>query len=184
VKVFLSPHPDDEILFGAFTILRELPLVLIVFDSHLQPTRGYKGCDADTRRLESVTALEELCGLDAPEIRFLGFSDANHPPSIAQFQEALEGINVGDVSMVYAPAIEEGGHPQHNWLGAAAEALFSDRVTHYMTYTHRGKSTGTPVPFESQYVVAKLRALACFESQIALKDNVEHFLREQREYYQ
>jgi hypothetical protein len=40
VKVFLSPHHDDETLFGAFTLLRERPLVVIVTDSYVQFNRG------------------------------------------------------------------------------------------------------------------------------------------------
>src|SRR5690606_38099756 len=28
-RIFISPHPDDETLFGAYTLMREKPLVVI-----------------------------------------------------------------------------------------------------------------------------------------------------------
>ena len=60
MKVFISPHNDGECLFGSFTIQREKPLVVIVFDSVVQVMRGHPECDAVTRREESLRALEEL----------------------------------------------------------------------------------------------------------------------------
>ena len=45
------------------------------------------------------------------------------------------------------------------------------------------KSTGKPVVFDPEWPVLKLRALACYESQIALQECAQHFLSEQYEYY-
>lgn len=180
LKLFLSPHCDDEILFGAFTILRERPIVAIVFDSFIQPMRGYQRCEWKTRRAESLAAASVL-GLPEENVRFVGCSDAERMPTIEQLRSGIEDFS--DITEVYAPAIEEGGHLHHNFVGKMADELFPN-VTHYMTYTNRGKSTGTLVPFEPRQAGLKLRALSCFESQIALKDNVDHFLRDQREYYQ
>jgi len=177
-SLFLSPHCDDESLFGAFTILRERPVVAIVFDSYVQPARGYPRCSAEIRRKETWNALRILMnGCTRPY--FMGFRDDDPDPFA--IRSAFEHFDMPDV--VYAPAVEENGHPQHNMVGQLARDVFP-HVVHYMTYTRAGKSTGRPVPFEPEWPALKLKALACYESQIALKDNVEHFLREQHEYYQ
>ena len=59
-SIFLAPHNDDEALFGSFTIIREKPLVVIITDSWIQPNRGEKGCDAETRWNETKKAMEIL----------------------------------------------------------------------------------------------------------------------------
>jgi LmbE family N-acetylglucosaminyl deacetylase len=174
-KILLSPHCDDETLFASLTILRESPLVIIVFDSHIQPRRGHSGCDAMTRRQETLAAMSIL----GAEVQFLGFHD-DETVDVAALTNALRQF--GQPEMVYAPAVEEGGHVQHNLVGVMAREVFAN-VTHYMTYTNRGKSAGEPVPYEPHWPALKLKALSCYGSQIALKDNVEHFLRNQHEYY-
>ena len=181
MKLFLSPHNDDETLFGAFTILREKPLVVIVFDSHLQFDRG-TGVTAIQRRTESMNAMIAL-GMMPP--KFLGFSDAE------AIEPAIEAAfaRLGRFEMVYAPADEEQGHAQHNLVARLADRVF-DPVTHYLTYTRtRGKSASDhPVPIEKgEWIAAKLRALACYGSQHAIDSRLgcwPHFLRDQTEYYQ
>lgn len=183
MKLFLSPHNDDETLFGAFTLLRERPHVAVVFDSCIQVQRGYGDqCNATNRRFETVMALRALLGSGGGSVSFLGFAD--NIITGTEFREALEfSLRKFDrPEMVYAPAIEEGGHPQHNLVGEIAARVFP-RVTHYLTYTNRGKSVGVPVPFELHWVARKLQALSFYGSQICLPDNVEHFLREHHEYY-
>ena len=41
-NLFISPHNDDETLFGAFTLCREAAdiQVVVVFDGHVQASRG------------------------------------------------------------------------------------------------------------------------------------------------
>jgi hypothetical protein len=67
-----------------------------------------------------------------------------------------------------------GGHEQHNLVAEVARTIFGDRVQPYLTYV-RGqmRTRGTEVPFEPQWVSRKLRALACYESQIALTGNTQ-----------
>jgi LmbE family N-acetylglucosaminyl deacetylase len=174
MKLFLSPHNDDAALFGSFTILRERPLVVTVLDSHKQCTNG--GPTMVQRRREDEAAMIVLGG--AP-IMFWGASDAsaNWPDIEAQFRSFF-----GQPEMVYAPAYEAEGHADHNALGTLAGRVFKN-VTYYMTYTRNGKSTGVPVNYEPGWAVKKLQALACYESQIRQRNQVEHFLREQGEYY-
>lgn len=62
MKLLISPHNDDETLFAAFTIMRERPVVLVVFDSEVQVLRGFADCDAVTRRNETMHAMAELTG--------------------------------------------------------------------------------------------------------------------------
>ena len=59
MKLFLSPHPDDETLFGAFTLMREKPLVVIITDSYIQQNRG-ENITPQQRFQESVNAMKIL----------------------------------------------------------------------------------------------------------------------------
>lgn len=176
MKLLLSPHPDDECLFASFTICRERPLVVICFDSYVQVERGAHNCTAQRRRAETLAAMSFL---GQPEVRFLGFRDSGF--DAAELITALK--NFGQPEEVYAPALEDGGHIQHNLIGELADKLFRN-VRHFMTYTNRGKSSGVPVPFEPQWLINKFRALACYQTQICHPANTEHFLRSQHEYYQ
>jgi hypothetical protein len=76
---------------------------------------------------------------------------------------------------VYAPAVEEGGHDQHNLIGTLAADVFRERVQPYLTYRRGFMRTRSDneVPYTAEMVALKLRALACYRSQIALRDNTE-----------
>lgn len=85
--------------------------------------------------------------------------------------------------LVFAPAQQEGGHADHNLVGWAAERMFGDRYRPYLTY-RRGfdRSYGERVEFEPHWPALKLRALACYESQIQEPSTRDWFLGEQWEY--
>lgn len=183
MKVFVSPHNDDETLFGSFTLLREKPLVVIVYDGHVQAARGL-GVRWDERRSETRAACEIL---GCSSIRHLGISDADPTVDVWEVRRAINGIldNHRGVSEIYAPAIEERGHVQHNLVGAAVEG---PNVIRYLTYTDQGKSTnGREVSILSpDWIEKKLLALACYKSQFSLDKRMgcyPHFLRSQYEYY-
>lgn len=174
MKLFLSPHNDDAILFGAFTILRERPLVLTIFDSHKQAANG--GPTLMQRRREDEDAMAIL---GAP-VMFAGISDVS--PDAKTIEDALLPF-FNQPEMVYAPAVEKDGHPHHNLVGEVAKRIFRN-VTAYFTYTTHGKSTGQPVAcLEADWPLKKLQALACYESQIRMANQRDHWLREQYEYY-
>lgn len=178
MKYLLSPHNDDAVLFATFTILRERPQVITVFDSFIQPARGYKNCYAEQRRGEDYRAVHNELGAD---ISFWHFRDDS--PDWDGIRSQLLPLNDG-ISLVYAPAVEVDGHEHHNKLGEMAKFVFGNLYRPYMTYTKAGKSIGVPVPYEPEWVLLKLKALACYESQIRLPSCMPHFIRSQEEYYQ
>lgn len=194
MKLFISPHNDDETLFGAFTILREKPMVVIVFDSYVQPSRGLPYCSWQDRRRESVKALAELgiaagewwnhkdaladmkrpSSMDVKEnyaIQFLGIHDSDSDaiafPKICQ---GLYNMPQHEFEEIYFPALEPNGHAQHNLVAHAVEGIFTDsaKLIPYLTYTRtRGKSRNSePVSCTPAMLAAKHRALACYESQM------------------
>lgn len=173
MKVFIAPHNDDEALFGSFTILREHPLVVIVYDSYVQFRRGDR-ITALQRRRESEHAMKIL----GAEVAFCGLSDEcedEHACSkvLAPYTAARE---------VWVPAFERHGHRQHNLIASIADGLFPDSHR-YMTYTTVGKSRGVPVPIEPGWPAAKLAALACYKTQLDLARTRHFFLMDQYEYY-
>lgn len=179
MDIFLAPHNDDETLFGAFTIMRHKPQVVIVFDGYLQAMRGAP-ITAEQRREETRAALMEM---GAPPPLFLGHSDACLDVEQMTLKLQIEAIiaNYGS-GVIFAPAAEFEGHHQHNIVANMASEV-SGNIVHYMTYTRTGKSTGQRVPATSDMICRKLRALACYRSQIELANTREHFLRDLNEYH-
>lgn len=183
MAIFVAPHNDDETLFGAFTILREKPLVVIVYDGHLQADRGLP-VTWHERRAETSSALNILGGATAC---FLGIPDNDPGVTPAMIRaKLLETLGKIDET-VFAPAWEFDGHEQHNLVAEAIED--ASNVRRYLTYTrHAGKSTGgRPVPIGLRgWIPRKLAALACYQSQFDLDPRMgcyPHFLRSQEEYY-
>lgn len=176
MDLLFSPHSDDEVLWTAYTIQQHHPLVVIVFDGVVQGQRG-EPVTAMERRNESIAALAEL--LSTPPL-FLGYSDADKdwPSMEANFRNLIERHKPKNV---WAPAVEDGGHAQHNHVGRLVRQLFPT-AHRYLTYTKAGKSEGRPVKPEPHMIQRKLRALSCYESQIGVANCREHFLRDLKEY--
>lgn len=127
-KLFLSPHSDDEALFGAFTIMREKPLVVVATDSYIQELRG-DDITFEQRRSETKRAMEKL----GVESHFLGIADNAFTGEalVSALENAPE--NIRNAEVVYAPMIE-GGNKIHDIVGEVADEMF-DSVFHYSTYT-------------------------------------------------
>lgn len=179
MKLFVSPHNDDAVLFGAFTLQRERPLVLTVFDSHVQVARGNAHCDAATRRNEDIAAIRGVLGC---AIQFGGVPDDNPDPG--KVRAALEKWALA--AEVWLPAVEVDGHAQHNLVGEIGLEVFSRAIVHrYLTYTTAGKSShGRVVPFTGAMLRNKLQAMICYQTQIET-DSLgcwPHFARNQYEY--
>jgi LmbE family N-acetylglucosaminyl deacetylase len=173
MNIFISPHNDDEVLFGSFTLLRERPLVVMVYDSYVQYRRG-DPITAHQRRKESIRAMEIL-GI---EIAFCGLPDESD--DLEQCAQVLEPYR--GAAKVWAPAFEKDGNRHHNLIARVADSLFP-QSQRYLTYTLAGKSRGVPVEFKAEWITKKLRALACYESQIELSATNKFFLDDLYEYY-
>lgn len=159
--LFLSPHNDDETLFGAFTILRHNPHVIVCLKSVLQEARG-TGITAVQRETETARA---LWWLGDPTWEQWQFSDMD--PDWEALKTRLSRGSVG-YRRVFAPAYEQDGHEQHNKISQIARHIFGEeKVETYLTYRRgHGRSVGTEVPYEASWPMKKLRALACYETQI------------------
>lgn len=194
MKLFLSPHNDDETLFGAFTIQQHQPYVVVVFDSFLQPSRGAQGCGAVARRLETVNALDAL-GQQDHSRAFLGLRDDRDAAEdkiraeLELFRTLRESSRHPErIEHVWIPAWEENGHEHHNLVGRVASDVFHDiSRTSYLTYTTQGKSRSASEvrPRSGEEIARKLRALACYTSQLQLDDRLgcwPHFVNDLREY--
>lgn len=176
--VFFSPHnlSDDESLFAAFTLLRHRPHVAVCFRSHLQQIRR-TGITAAVRERETACAMEIL-GCTWEQWPILD-SDPHAIGLAERMHAAAERFD-----RCFAPAVIDDGHPQHNIVGRNALAAFGrDRTSVYHTY-HKwdGRQRGALVEFEPGWPVLKLRALACYVSQIAEPSTRDWFLRDQWEY--
>lgn len=192
-SVLLSPHHDDEILFASFTIARAAPDVVVVLESHVQHQRA---CGQGTReakvaalrndpemftderrRAETIAALMVYGNL---AVDFWPYRDDK--PDWAKIAQRIADMR-DEYDHVYAPAPFDGGHDHHNTIGTFVKAFIpQEQRTLYTTYQNGGyRCTGHPVEYEHHWVGLKLRALACYTSQIALWPH--HFLSEQLEYY-
>jgi LmbE family N-acetylglucosaminyl deacetylase len=174
--VLLEPHPDDAVLFSCWNLLRYRPHVVTVLRSDRMASRAYPGGPVahSTRALESVAAMNRL-GVQHEQWEFSDETPAD--------DEITDRIVALECDLLIAPAVEEGGHPDHNMVGSLAQIHGAPAIS-YLTYTRGGgRSThGTEVEFEPSWPVLKLRALACYESQIAHPATAAHFLGGLREY--
>jgi glycosyltransferase involved in cell wall biosynthesis/LmbE family N-acetylglucosaminyl deacetylase len=166
--ILIATHNDDESLFAAYTIMRERPLVIIVTDSYIQPGRCEVGCDAMTRRQETIDAMDVIgCA-----VVFLGIKDTELTQDLLSARLAPFR---GKVGKVYAPAIQ-GGNKQHDMVGYIASRIF-DNVSFYCGYSQTELyTTGTieikPTMHEQQ---TKFAMLSCYKSQLNLKSTLPHF---------
>jgi LmbE family N-acetylglucosaminyl deacetylase len=164
--IFLSPHNDDETLFGAYTLIREKPLVLIITDGWIQFLRG-DPITAIQRRKETERAMAIL---KCP-VEFLGIKDTELTAN--NLRESLEPYRVYD--KIYIPAVQ-GGNSQHDLVGLVAGELF--RVfRRYTTYTKTElwpKGTEEIIPTQEEKDL-KNKALDCYQSQIRLGATRPHF---------
>ena len=170
MNLFLSPHNDDETLFGAFTLLRDKPLVLVITDGWIQYNRGDLGCHADIRRAETLRAMEIL----GCSVAFSGIKDTEL--NAGNLAARLEPFKHLGFEKIYAPAIQ-GGNPQHDTIGKVASEIFADKLHAYTTYTKtelwtKGSIEIVPTPEEKEL---KEKALWCYQSQIKLPATRPHF---------
>lgn len=166
MNLFLSPHDDDNTLFGAFTCIREKPLVVVVTDSWIQPNRGEVGCSADERWAETVDACRIL---GCPVFRLDLPDDDIVDTDLYDELKRFEGFD-----KIYIPAHQH-GNPHHDMVWRVAKYLWGAKCIEYCTYTPTELwTTGTKeiVPTQEELDL-KNRALECYQSQIRI--NRPHF---------
>ncbi len=169
MKLLLSPHNDDEVLFAGYTVARETPLVLVVFDSFVQPSRGFAEAGIVQRRNETLIGVTMLTD-GRSKVRFCGLrDDTNYDPKDI-FQSICQTVPE-DIEEVWAPAFEKDGHDGHNAVALAADN-FACPTQRYTTYTRTLGRTRTPniVKPEGSHVRKKLRALSMYKSQIDVEE--------------
>lgn len=165
--IFLSPHNDDETLFGAYTLMRIKPLVIVVTDSHIQPERGDAGCSADDRRKETIKAMNMV---GCPVV-FLGIKDTE-----LMEHELRERLKFFDPETIYIPAVQ-GGNWQHDLIGRVALDLFGNKCERYTTYTKTDLYTTSnwEVVPTHQEMELKNKMIGCYKSQLNLPSTRPHF---------
>ena len=167
--IFLAPHNDDEALFGAYTLMRYKPLVIIVTDSYIQPERGDVGCTAEIRRQETIEAMK-LVGCP---VVFLGIKDTE-----LQSPTLIERLKYFNPETIYVPAIHDRGHWQHNLIGNVGLELFGKKCERYCTYANNNyeiiKGSWEIVPTQPEMEL-KNKMLECYTSQINLPSTAPFF---------
>lgn len=159
-SLLIAPHSDDEVLFASFIVTAHRPEVLVVAGD---PDPGMR----HRRSIESRAAGYAL-GRPYGRMHFTSLTEGSL--SLELVTSALRFYAHDGLDEVFAPAIEDDGHEEHNLVGAAAVEVFGGRVRQYLTYTRTGGRSRSDRPIEppGTYSIAdKLRALACFTSQIA-----------------
>jgi LmbE family N-acetylglucosaminyl deacetylase len=170
VNLFLSPHSDDEALFGTYTLLRHKPLVVVCFEGRRK--RNYVPNEV---RVAETDAAMRLLGCD--------FRQLPVPCDPPEWSELEFLVRMLKPERVWAPLPELAGHPHHNAIGNLARFLWPDKTAFYATYTHSGRSTiGDRVDEESGWQDLKQRALACYQSQNSKPDTAFHFNGDTAEY--
>lgn len=184
--VFYSVHNDDEALYGAFTILREQPKVVNPLWCDVQERRG-SWITAAERALETVRALEILrpSGMMATPQGTPYHEQWGIPESDPDWALMLEKMQEAEADVVWAPAVEPGGHEQHNRVGELARFVYGDKVQPYLTHNHGGRKSvsSVVVPILGDWAGLKLRALSCYRSQMIYPATRRHFLDGLLEYY-
>lgn len=175
MNLWISPHSDDAVLFGAFTLMREHPLVLTVTDSYIQANRG-ENITAEQRRNEDIEAMKILnCSIVFGGIR----DDIIDEWAVTNLLSKFHNFDT-----VYAPALQ-GGNKDHDLISKVALDIFGDKVTQYSTYAKGEWYTegNIKVPASDEehttFIRAeadlKEKALACYQSQINLPSTKPHF---------
>ncbi len=155
----LEPHQDDATLFTAFNAIRHRAHIVCVLRSRNQDANGIT---TEEREAEAADAAAILgCTWEQ-------WPEWDTEPDWPDIRDQLEHYDQDNSpEIVFAPAPTKGGNEQHNTIGDLAREVFGARVTLYETYRTGGpRVEGVPVEFEREWVLLKLRALACFESQI------------------
>ena len=175
--LFIAPHNDDEALWGAYTLMRDKPLVFVATISKRQGDNGLE------RLRESYQACKFLgCPMISSGIYDSELTEENLTEVLKHF--------VGDDIIVFAPAYYENGHPDHNICSNVASKLF-DKVVYYNSYRQiDGRAvldtSGAPSLVEmknERHEARKHEMLQFYKTQIGRDQTKPFFLNVSKEYY-
>lgn len=159
--LLLSPHQDDCALFSCFLALHHQAIVITCMRGEIQARRGNPITNEE--RVNEDRCAFDILGLD---YGMLDQSDID-PDENALDRSISELVTELDPDTLIFPAVEENGHEQHNMVGRIGERFTDLHLIRYTTYTRSGgRTTGREVVPEPWMIPLKLRALACYESQI------------------
>ena len=165
-NLFVSVHSDDSVLFGAYTLMREKPLVLTVTSSFIQSNRG-ENVTAQQRIQEDIAAMKLLgCPIVFGQLR----DDILDSWGVTNLLSKFNNFD-----RIYIPAVM-GGNPQHDLIGKAALKLWPKAIQ-YTTYAKgewksKGKKEILPTKKEIEF---KEKALKLYKSQLNLPATAPHF---------
>ena len=161
MNLFLSPHNDDEALYGAFTLLVHRPHVVVCF-------RGHALCGDPVERAAETARACAILGATAEQwwhVQDIG-ERVTTPEIASALRASLQELDARESpERVWAPSLRT-SHAGHRDVGAAADAVFGDRVIHYHTYVGAQKvREGQRVPVRPEWGLLKHRALAEYGTQ-------------------
>lgn len=173
--VLFEPHHDDAALFAAYTVLQRKPTVVTVMgEAHAQTKYGI------TKAIRDAEALRALRELGVTEWIAWGHTDVS--PNLDAIVSDMERFRLSRIpDEVWVPLHEEGGHEHHNLVHEAARMTFGSEVMRrYATYRRgstrtRTENEVTPGLYDP---ARKMRAMACYESQINLGNTQPWFAAE------
>ena len=167
MKILLSPHSDDAVLFATHIILRENPLVVTVTHSTLQGNNGL---------LRVVEDYQAMHVLDAP-ITFLGIYEDELTEAVL-----LEKLRIFPLdAFYYIPEYEKDGNPHHNIVNNTVR-LMTSNYKEYKTYSGlEDRTVGKEVVLTRKELEQKRKAEWHYRSQIE-NANTSHYFFVDKEY--
>lgn len=152
MKILLSPHSDDAILFASFIIQREKPIVVTVTNCTTQNGNGKE------RMFEDIEAMKILgvpiCFLNIDEDKLDGLS----------FLKAILPLYTEET--VYIPEYEENGNPQHNLINEISKKIFPN-TKEYKTYSGlEDRTIGKKIIPTEEELELKKEAMDCYTTQM------------------
>ena len=168
--VLFEPHLDDAVLFASYTLLQHRPVVVTVLgDNRVQERYGIT---SDVRRREHASAMRVL-GIESAVWAFR--DDIQDWDEISDSVGSLRnGAHLyAEITQVWAPLPEVRGHEQHTAIAQIVERTFDRSITSFYATYRRGDRrtrTETEVIPEPHWPALKMRAMACYTSQINLEN--------------
>lgn len=182
MNIFLSPHNDDEALFGSYIIQRSKPLVIVCFDGTQHEEKF--GITVKERQAES----EAACKAMGVKVQFLEIPDnlSDEESRVLLYQKLMRVLpfQIGweDIATIFVPS-ETGGNRHHDIVSRVLRD--GDGLMYYSTYT---KEDNGPVPGEmainptESEKEMKEFALSCYPSQHKINPQFFESVKNKPEY--